>query len=245
MVENKIACASFSSSKKFKELSEATIAEIYNTDEIEVRILNGDGASWIKQSIREEGVYFQLDPFHKSQAVLRSIQDKKEAHKLIKMLNAGQVDESFEYLTNLMVKYTEDENKFKKLEKLYTYLFDNKIGLRPYHLREEIKMPKSPDGLEYRNLGTMEHNICDILAQRMKGRKMSWSISGANNLAKILAEKANKRIYKVINEVCSGIISEDKLEKVTEMITLTAADVNRKVSTILYNRQGYHLQAAP
>ncbi|WP_027624509.1 ISLre2 family transposase [Clostridium lundense] len=234
VVENKIACASFSNSKKFKELSDATIAENYNTDEIEIRILNGDGAPWIKQSVEEEGVYYQLDPFHKSQAVLRAVQDKKEAHKLIKMLSEGKVEESFEYVTNLMVKYTEDENKFKKLEKLYTYLFENKIGLRPYHLREEIQMPKAPEGLEYRNLGTMEHNICDILAQRMKGRKMSWSISGANNLAKILAEKASKRIYDVINEVCSGIVSEDKLETITEMITLTAADVNKKVKKSKY-----------
>lgn len=74
----------------------------------------------------------------------------------------------------------------------------------------------------------MEHNICDILAQRMKGRKMIWSISGANNSAKILAEKASKRIYNVVNEVCAGVISDNKLEKVTEMITLTAVDVNKK-----------------
>ncbi|WP_162920233.1 UPF0236 family transposase-like protein [Clostridium fermenticellae] len=78
VVENKIACASFSTGKKFKKLSDATIAEVYNTDEIKVRILNGDGTSWIKQGIEDEGVYFQLDPFHKSQAVLRNIQDKKE-----------------------------------------------------------------------------------------------------------------------------------------------------------------------
>jgi len=234
VVENKIACASFSSNKKFKELSDATIAEIYNTDEIETRILNGDGSPWIKQNAGEEGVYFQLDPFHKSQAVLRAIQDKREAHKLIRMLNEGKVEESLEYVTKLMVKYTKDENKFKKLEKLYTYLFDNKIGLRPYHLRKEINMPEAPEGLEYRNLGTMEHNICDILAQRMKGRKMSWSIKGANNLAKILAEKASKRIYKVIDEVCSGVISGDKLETITEMITLTTADVNKEVKKSKY-----------
>ena len=234
VVVNKIACASFSTGKKFKELSDATIAEVYNTDEIKVRILNGDGASWIKQSIEDEGVYFQLDPFHKSQAVLRNIQDKKEAHKLMKMLNEGKVEESFKYLTKLMVKYTDDENKLKKLEKLYTYLFDNKIGLRPYNLREEIKMPEAPEGLEYRNLGTMEHNICDVLAQRMKGRKMSWSIKGASNLAKILAEKASKRIYNVIDEVCSGVIPEDKLETITEMIPLTAADVNKKAKKSKY-----------
>ncbi|WP_242971931.1 ISLre2 family transposase [Haloimpatiens massiliensis] len=229
VVENKIAWASFDSSKKFKELSDASIAEIYNIDEIDTRILNGDGASWIKQSLGEEGVYFQLDPFHRSQAIIRAIQDKKEAHKLIKMLNEGKAEESFEYITNLMIKYSDDENKFKKLEKLYMYFFDNKIGLKPYKLRKEIKMPKAPEGLEYRNLGTMEHNICDVLAQRMKGRKMSWSIRGANNLAKILAEKASKRIYNVVNEMCSSVISDDELEKITEMITLTAADVNKKV----------------
>lgn len=38
------------------------------------------------------------------------------------MLHDGKVEESFEYLTNLMVKYSEYENKFKKLEKLYTRL---------------------------------------------------------------------------------------------------------------------------
>ena len=47
-------------------------------------------------------------------------------------------------------------------------------------------MPTAPEGLGYRQLGTMEHNICDVLAHRMKGRKMSWSIDGADNLSKIL-----------------------------------------------------------
>lgn len=228
IVENKIACADFGNSKKFKELCDATIAETYNIDEIEVRILNGDGASWIKQTLEDDGVHFQLDPFHKSQAAIRAIQDKKEAHTLIRMLNDGKVEESLEYVVNLMVKYTDDENKYKKLEKLYTYLFENKVGLRPYHLREEVKMPKAPEGLEYRHLGTMEHNICDILAQRMKGRKMSWSINGANNLAKILAEKASKRIYNLIDNICNDVIPENKLETITEILKLTAADMNKK-----------------
>ncbi|MGO5092132.1 ISLre2 family transposase, partial [Clostridium sp. LCP25S3_F10] len=42
------------------------------------------------------------------------------------------------------------------------------------------------------------------------------------------------RIYNVINEVCSGTISEDKLETITEMITLTAADVNKKTKKSKY-----------
>lgn len=234
VVENKIACASFKNSKKFKELSDATIAEIYNKDEIQMRILNGDGAPWIKQGIDEEGVHFQLDPFHKSQAVYRKVKDKEEAKKLIELLNSKKAEDAIQYITNLMIKYNSDEKEFKKLGELFDYFVANREGIVPYHLRKQISMPQAPEGLQYRHLGTMEHNICDVLAQRMKGRKMSWSISGANNLAKILAEKASKRIYNIINEVCSGLISEDKLETITEIITLTAADVNKKVKKNKY-----------
>ncbi|ENK1241995.1 hypothetical protein K8O96_16500 [Clostridium sporogenes] len=38
----------------------------------------------------------------------------------------------------------------------------------------------------------------------------------------------------MINEVYSGIISEDKLEIITEMITLTVADVNKEVKKSKY-----------
>lgn len=34
------------------------------------------------------------------------------------MFNIGKVEGSFKYITDLMIKYTNDENKFKKLEKL-------------------------------------------------------------------------------------------------------------------------------
>lgn len=84
LVKNKRVCAGFTDSRKFKKLRDTKIAEEYNVDEIETKIVNGDGASWIKEGLGEEGVYYQLDPFHKSQAVLRNVPDKKEAVKLIK-----------------------------------------------------------------------------------------------------------------------------------------------------------------
>ena len=64
---------------------DATIAEEYNTDEIDVRILNGDGAPWIKAGLGEEGVHFQLDPFHIAKAIVRNVPDRKESGKLSKM----------------------------------------------------------------------------------------------------------------------------------------------------------------
>ncbi|WP_142413829.1 hypothetical protein [Hathewaya massiliensis] len=48
-------------------------------------------------------------------------------------------------------------------------------------------------------------------------------------MVKILAEKVSKRIYNVIDKFCSGIILEDKLKIITETITLTAANMNKKM----------------
>ncbi|MBU3209042.1 hypothetical protein [Clostridium algidicarnis] len=94
----------------------------------------------------------------------------------------------------MMIENNKDEVVFKKLIELYDYFVHNKEGLVPYKLRDNITMPTAPEGVEYRQLGTMEHNICDVLAHRMKGRKMSWSINGADNLSKILAEKFSNRL---------------------------------------------------
>lgn len=62
-------------------------------------------------------------------------------------------------------------------------------------------MPTLPEGIEYRQLGTMEHNICDVLAKRLKWRKMSWSINGVDNLEKILSEKSSNRLFGTIDKI--------------------------------------------
>ena len=222
LVKNKRVSAGFTDSRKFKKLRDAKIAEEYNVDEIDLKIVNGDGASWIKEGLGEEGVHFQLDPFHKSQAVLRNVQDKKEAGKLIKQLHEGDEEKALERITELMYECGGEEVPVKKLQKLHEYLISNKEGLKPYHLREGINIPKPPDGLFYRHLGTMEHNICDVLAQRMKGRKMSWSIKGANNLSKILAEKFSGTLYKTINKLLYGVIPDDKFEEIVEAVKKVA-----------------------
>ena len=57
-VHNKTACAGFHKSHQFKKLWEAKVAEQYNVDEIKVRIVNGDGDSWIKPDLGQDGVHF-------------------------------------------------------------------------------------------------------------------------------------------------------------------------------------------
>ncbi len=90
-------------------------------------------------------------------------------------------------------------------------------------------MPEAPEGLLYRHLGTMEHNICDVLAQRMKGRKMSWSIKGANNLSKILAEKFSGSLYTTIDKLLYGVIPEQKFEEIVDAIKRVASKVPSKL----------------
>ena len=243
IVEDKTVCASFDNSTHFKKLTEATIAEKYNVDEINTRVLNGDGASWIKKSCEEQDIHFQLDPFHISQAIIRKVRDKKAQKKLLKLFRDGDVDKGLEELIQMLIESNQDEVIFKKLSDLYNYLVSNREGLIPYKLRDNIKLPTPPEGIEYRQLGTMEHNICDVLAQRMKGRKMSWSINGADNLAKILAEKFSNRLFDTVDKIYRNIIPSDVINTIIREVPLplSASDVNRKAK----KSSTYKIQSAP
>lgn len=239
-VQNKTVCTGFYGGRKFKELWDATVAENYDTDEIEVRIVNGDGASWIKAGLGEEGFHFQLDPFHISQAINKNVSHKKQAKRLKRFFRQGEIDEGFDYLTELLIQNNEDQEKLKRLEDLYNYLARNRKGLIPYHLRG-IDLPEPPKGLEYRTLGTMEHNVCDIVALRMKGRKMSWSVKGASYLAKLLAARASGTLYARLDELLDGTVSEKIYEEIIEVIQLSAAKVNRKPEESKF----YNIRSSP
>jgi len=227
-VKNKKAYASFGGIKEFSNIREAKIAKEYNVEEIETKIVNGDGASWIKEVVRKDNAHFQLDVFHRNQAVFRNIDDKKKAKEVIKKLSIGKIDESLEIITKLMIENNENEDRMDKLQSLYNYIVNNKEGIVAYKVRPDINIPKPPDGTKYRNLGTMEHNICDILAQRMKNNKTSWSKKGASNLAKILAEKASKELTQTINILLNKGIKKEKLDEIIEEIVLPASKANKK-----------------
>lgn len=239
-VHNKTICAGIHKSHDFKKLWEAKIANQYNVDEIKTRIVNGDGDPWIKPDLRQEGVHFQLDPFHISREVLRKVPDKKQAQELNKLLREGKIDESFKYLTHLLLEYNKDEDAFVKLEKLYNYLSNNHEGLVPYRLRG-LDLPKLPDGLMYRGMGTMEGNVCDVVTLRMKNRKMSWSEEGANNLAKLLCARASGTLYKKLDGIFNDTVSEEMVEEIIEVIQLSAAQVNKEPKKSKF----YPIRSAP
>ncbi|MDD4089532.1 MAG: UPF0236 family protein, partial [Tissierellia bacterium] len=142
------------------------------------------------------------------------------------LIKEGQTDKVFDVLTKLLIEYNNEEEEFKKIEKLYNYLSNNREGLKPYQLRD-IRLPKLPNGLEYRSMGTMEADICNIIALRMKNRKMSWSEKGGNNLAKLLTARASGELYKQLDGIFDGTVSETMQNEIIEVVQLSAAQANR------------------
>ncbi len=217
---NKMACAGFENTATFYKKKEAMISREYNTDEIEMRILNGDGASWIQHGV-DDTVYYQLDPFHKYQAILRNVKDIEERKNIIKLIKENKIEDTLIYL-NALATDEEDEKKRKKLRELHTYFKENSHGLIPYQERG-LDIPTAPDGLVYRTLGTMEHHICDMIAQRMKNCKGSWSIKGGGNLAKLLVAKTCRRLHQLIENYSKIVLPEDKTREIIQVLSASNA----------------------
>ncbi|MFA5529002.1 MAG: ISLre2 family transposase [Peptostreptococcales bacterium] len=216
-LRNKIAVAGYDRSKEFQKRKEGIISSMFNTDEIAMRILNGDGGSWIKAGLIDDTVHYQLDPFHLNREIIRTVKDKEQKDAIMKMLSEKRIEDVLIYIKAIEV-ITEDNERKAKLEKLYQYLSNNKEGLIPYKERG-IKLPSPPEGVEYRQLGTMEHHICDIIAQRMKHRKTSWSISGSEKLGKILTQKVCKTLYEKITQLSKIILPEEYTREIKEVIS--------------------------
>lgn len=228
----KTAFAGYMKPGDFKALRDAVIAEKYNTDEIQYRVLNGDGAPWIVNGHDTEDSLFQLDPYHLSKSVIRNVYDKNSRRHIMRWLKEGQFEKVFRKLEELKYECGGLESEVKKLTALEVYIKSNIGSIVPYRERAGIKLPSPPEGVEYRNLGTMERNV-NIFAKRMKGGK-SWSIQGASNLSKIIALKMGKNFNDRIAFLVSGKLSERLTERFEEDIRTTEAFAEKAVRKSVY-----------
>lgn len=144
----------------------------------------------------------QLDPFHRSRAILRGLPDKAMCADVNRLLRDKDVDGTLLYIKSVLNR-SADEKESKRIATLYKYLNDNKDNLLTWDERG-ISLPPPPGGILYRRLGTQEHSNCDIITLRMKNRKASWSISGAGNMAKLLCLRASHGLESVLSKV--GIV---------------------------------------
>ena len=218
-LENKVVVAGFSKAKEFHEYREAAIGSMFDLDEVSQRILNADGASWIKK-VKDKSTCFQLDPFHRNKAVKEKIHHPKACQDILELLQAEKIEEVFRYL-ELYRNSLCEEGEIQDVEDLIRYYENNREGLVPYQ-SQGLELPENPDGLEYRNMGTMENHVWSVLAKRMKHGHRSWSRRGGNHLAKILAKKCSGKLYEVTERLRRPVFEEEKVEELYGEILMSA-----------------------
>lgn len=223
-LDGKVVVAGFSKSKEFQEYREATIAQTYNLDETDIRIMNADGAEWVK-NICEADTVFQLDPFHRNKAIKENIPYPQAVNAIHELLNNHDIDGVFNYLEIYKNSIGEDD-EIEKAERLITYFKNNRAGLIPY-TEKGLILPENREGLVYRNMGTMENHVWSIIAKRMKHNHTCWSIKGGNNLAKILAKKCSGKLNEVASKLKMPLFEKTVIEKI-EADILMAGQVKKK-----------------
>ena len=210
-LDGKVVTAGFNKAADFHKVREAMIASEYNLDEVQLRLLNGDGAAWIKKT-RDKETVFQLDPFHRNKSIRENLSHPKAIHDVLSLFENEQIEEMFDYL-NVYKDSLSNDAEIDKAETLIRYLTENKEGLLPYQKRG-LEIPECPEGLVYKNMGAMENHIWSIIARRMKHNHTSWSIRGGNHLAKILAKKCAGKLYEVTEQLKIPVFEKEKLEEI-------------------------------
>ena len=225
LAEKNVVCG-IENGSEFAERKEAMIAKIYNTDEIEMRIFNSDGGSWIKSLYeKDDTVCHQLDPFHVNKAIKGVGLGREFEQNVFNYLKNAQIDEMLGYVEAVM-NSVDNDKETEKVSELYSYLFNNKDSLVPYQNRG-IKLPELNEGLVYKSAGNAEHNVYLAVAKRMKRRSASWSEEGSLNLCKILCLKVSHKLTETLETISNFVLPDRFTERVTDI--LSAGRVPKKV----------------
>ena len=97
---NKMYITGFMSSSELKKRRDAKIYQKYDVSKIKLRVLNGDGASWISKLATKETIQ-QRDNFHIHQEIMRDIQEDEHRRQLERLIAEKRYDEVPVYLEYL------------------------------------------------------------------------------------------------------------------------------------------------
>jgi len=227
---NKKVLAGMAGSTKFNSKTEALIQSVFYIEADQVRVLNGDGAAWISNTYNPERI-FQLDRFHIVKKIRGCIKHKKISSRILEKMMSGDYEGGLQDIETYINSIDDDQHKtdLKNAKDLYRYLSNNIDGLPRW--QEQIKKMgidlKAPEGQIYKNMGVQENQNCSLITNRMKGRKMRWSVGGADNLAKIIYTRENGDLEKIIEKYDGEIILPENYVK--EIKSLSADKVKKVI----------------
>ena len=192
---NKKAMAGIMKPKTIRELRDARVYQKYNVDKIELRVTNGDGAAWTKGTTAKGGIY-QKDKFHIYQEITRNV--PKEYRNIIEELFVKKEYEKIgEAIEKIKYEVGGEEKAVKKLNGLKTYLSKDLERYQDVLLKQGKKLPKAPEGIEYRDMGTQESQIFSFLKVKFCSGRKSFCVYGANALAKVcVSVKEKEEIFE-------------------------------------------------
>lgn len=227
---NKKVLAGMTGANKFNTKTEALIQSVFHIDVDQIRVLNGDGAAWISNTYNPERI-FQLDRFHVVNKIHRGIKHKKIAGRILEKMMSGDYEGGLQDIEIYINSIDDDQHKteLKNAKDLYRYLSNNIDGLPRW--QDQLKNMgvdlQAPEGQTYKNMGVQENQNCSLITNRMKGRKMRWSVGGADNLAKIIYTRENGDLEKIIEKYDGEIILPENYEK--EIKSLSADKVKKVI----------------
>lgn len=184
-LDNKVAYASFDPAKEFRRKKEGLLASRFDVDTIDLRVLNGDGANWIRKQKGTNAISV-LDEFHRNKKITECVRNKEFAELLRKLLYSGKIDTLLNCI-EAQINSTTDKDEIAQLRELQSYYTENKDALLGYYERGvEIPETREPGVVHHARLGSMESNVYTLIGNRMKDSRACWSIHGANHLALLL-----------------------------------------------------------
>lgn len=215
---NKKVLAGMTGANKFNTKTEALIQSVFHIDADQIRVLNGDGAAWISNTYNPERI-FQLDRFHIVNKIHGGIKHKKIASRILDKIMSGNYESGLQDIETYINSIDDDQHKtdLKNAKDLYRYLSNNIDGLPRWQdqLRKMGIDLQAPEGQIYKNMGVQENQNCSLITNRMKGRKMRWSVGGADNLAKIIYTCENGDLAKIIEKYDGEImIPNDYMDQI-------------------------------
>lgn len=177
----------------------------------EVRI-GGDGAAWVKEGAEVfPGATYHLDLFHLQKRLTEALGFNKNyyqavAERLYELDFEGLRDEFRTILKNI-----KGENKRKLVVRLENYIFDNQEGIS--------NLPKE------KRLGVIEGQVRHTITRRMKCIGGGWGSTGTDHMARLLAAKSNKELFKY-----SGVTKGFKRERLLNALPKALVDSSFKPS---------------
>ena len=211
-----------------------TLASKYRLSGVRELILGGDGAPWITSG---GSLFpfetFQLDRFHLARALRTALgPDNEKVRAAYRSACEGDADKVYEMLEEAEAS---SEGKEKdRIRKVRTYIENNRAGLADWRQGRETDE-------KARGMGTIETNGDKILANRVKKRGMSWTVKGADRMAKVIQLRSNDDLTDWVKSYGGGQAQQELLKPaVTKVRKRVKKDPEEWIAAHIPSLEGPH-----